>query len=214
MATDSVNTSNGTSNNNHNNNSSGSSSSNNDADIQQAVRDNRYKVGQCPNCGTQLFKIKKKGLLNKTEIRKPLTTAGLVERGQCLKCLSDKTSTEDGGHLLAAAAIASVGEQQDDSNSNNNNNNNNNNNMNMVGSQQGSRLAQQQDNNATAGETVYIGDFNSQGERHGPGELLWSNGDKYVGNFVEGLRDGQGTLYFKDGTTYLNVFVEVFFGDN
>ena len=61
---------------------------------------------------------------------------------------------------------------------------------------------------------MYIGDFNSQGERHGPGELLWSNGDKYVGNFVEGLRDGQGTLYFKDGTTYLNVFVEVFFGDN
>ena len=155
----------------------------------QAIRDDRYKHGQCPNCGTQLFKIKKKGLLNKTEVRKPLNTPGLVERGQCLKCLSNKTATEDGGHLLAAAAISSVGEVgRDDDTSNNN----------LDGSQP--RAAQQQPNNATAGETVYIGDFNQQGERHGPGELLWSNGDKYVGNFENGLRSGQGTLHFKDGT--------------
>lgn len=152
--------------------------------IDQAARDERYRQGQCPNCGTQLFKVKKKGLLNKTEVRKPLSTPGLVERGQCLKCLSSKP-TDDGGHLLAAAALASVGEGTGDSEE----------------SGPTPRAAQQQPNNATAGETVYIGDFNEQGERHGPGELLWSNGDKYVGAFVNGLREGQGTLYFKDGTS-------------
>ena len=62
-----------------------------------------------------------------------------------------------------------------------------------------SKPAQQQVNNATAGETVYIGDFNVKGERNGPGELLWSNGDKYIGNFRAGFREGQGTLHFKDG---------------
>ena len=153
---------------------------------EQAVRDERYRLGQCPNCGTQLFKIQKKGLLKKTEFRKPLTTPGLVERGQCLQCLSSKPADDA---VMAAAAIASVGE-------------NNNGSSNGGGSDSNNpqpRLAQQQPNNATAGETIYIGDFNEQGERHGPGELLWSNGDKYVGSFVNGLREGQGTLYFKDG---------------
>jgi len=82
---------------------------------------------------------------------------------------------------LAAAAIASVGEGKEDDDGQ-------------------PKSAQQHPNNATAGETVYIGDFNASGERHGPGELLWSNGDKYVGSFVCGMRHGQGTLYFKDGT--------------
>jgi hypothetical protein len=84
---------------------------------------------------------------------------------------------------MAAAAIASVGESNGSASDSN----------------PQPKSAQQQPNNATAGETVYIGDFNDQGERHGPGELLWSNGDKYVGSFINGLRDGQGTLYFKDG---------------
>ena len=148
----------------------------------QDLRDERYRLGQCPNCGTQLFKIKKKGLLNKTEVRKPLTTPGLVDRGQCLKCLNNTQTTEDTGNLLAAAAISSVGEGKEETED-----------------EIRPRAAQQQPNNATGGETVYIGDFNDYGERHGPGELLWSNGDKYVGNFYHGLRHGQGTLYFKDG---------------
>lgn len=155
-------------------------------DGDQSLRDDRYRLGQCPNCGTQLFKIKKKGLLNKTEVRKPLSTPGQVERGQCLKCLSSKPE-DDGGHLLAAAAIASVGEETE-------------------ADAPKPRAAQQQPNNATAGETVYIGDFNEIGERHGPGELLWSNGDKYVGCFVNGLRHGQGTLYFKDGSEYVGAW--------
>lgn len=166
-------------------------------EVPQAIRDDRYKKGQCPNCGNQLFKIKKKGILTKTEVRKPLNTPGLVERGQCLKCLSNKTAAAGGDHLLAAAAMSSVGDNNNTNNNGHSNNNHHDNSNSMDGSQP--RSAQQQVNNATAGETVYIGDFNAMGERHGPGELLWSNGDKYVGNFQGGLREGQGTLHFKDG---------------
>lgn len=153
-----------------------------DTEEHQAVRDERFRNGQCPNCGAQLFKVKKKGLLNKTEVRKPLTTPGLVVRGQCMKCLPAK-APEEIEQMLAAAAIASVGEEEE-----------------QILDEDKPRAAQQQTNNATAGETVYIGDFNDSGERHGQGELLWSNGDKYVGSFFNGLRKGQGTLYFKDGT--------------
>jgi hypothetical protein len=53
------------------------------------------------------------------------------------------------------------------------------------------------------GETVYIGDFNIYGQRHGPGELIWNNGDRYAGNFFNGHRDGHGTLFFGDGTSLL-----------
>ena len=51
-----------------------------------------------------------------------------------------------------------------------------------------------------AGETVYIGGFNIAGHRHGSGELIWNNGDHYVGSFVNGTREGHGILYFGDGT--------------
>jgi hypothetical protein len=48
--------------------------------------------------------------------------------------------------------------------------------------------------------TVYIGDYNGRGQRHGAhGELLWDNGDRYVGSFVNGQRTGSGTLFFRDG---------------
>jgi hypothetical protein len=55
------------------------------------------------------------------------------------------------------------------------------------------------------GETVYIGDFNIYGQRHGPGELIWNNGDRFAGNFFNGHRDGHGTLFFGDGTSLVNL---------
>jgi hypothetical protein len=48
-----------------------------------------------------------------------------------------------------------------------------------------------------------IGEYNIYGERHGPGELIWDNGDRYVGNFFNGLRDGNGTLFLSDGKFFL-----------
>jgi hypothetical protein len=47
---------------------------------------------------------------------------------------------------------------------------------------------------------VYIGEYNDRGQRHGPhGELIWDNGDRYVGSFVCGKRTGTGTMFHRDG---------------
>jgi hypothetical protein len=48
---------------------------------------------------------------------------------------------------------------------------------------------------------VYEGDYNLYGQRHGHGEMTWENGDRYVGNFFNGLRDGKGDLFRRDGKT-------------
>jgi hypothetical protein len=54
----------------------------------------------------------------------------------------------------------------------------------------------------TKGDTLYIGESNSYGRPHGPGELIWDHGDRYVGNFFNGLRDGEGTLFLRDGKSH------------
>jgi len=41
-------------------------------------------------------------------------------------------------------------------------------------------------------QETYIGEYSSDGSRHGQGKLVWKNGDVYVGEFVNGLRSGQG----------------------
>ena len=46
------------------------------------------------------------------------------------------------------------------------------------------------------GTAVYHGPYNDYGQRHGEGEMIWSNGDTYRGSFVNDLREGQGTLSF------------------
>lgn len=32
--------------------------------------------------------------------------------------------------------------------------------------------------------------------------FIWSNGCKYIGNFVEDVRSGYGEMYWSDGTVY------------
>ena len=32
--------------------------------------------------------------------------------------------------------------------------------------------------------------------------FIWSNGSKYLGNFVNDVRDGYGEMYWSDGTVY------------
>jgi hypothetical protein len=47
---------------------------------------------------------------------------------------------------------------------------------------------------------VYIGEYNLFGQRHGSsGEMIWDDGNRYVGTFENNLRSGQGTFFFKDG---------------
>jgi hypothetical protein len=57
----------------------------------------------------------------------------------------------------------------------------------------------------TKGDTLYIGESNSYGRPHGPGELIWDHGDRYVGNFFNGLRDGEGTLFLRDGKSHPSI---------
>ena len=35
---------------------------------------------------------------------------------------------------------------------------------------------------------------------HGKGELTWANGDIYQGEFLYGMMHGQGTFTYKDGS--------------
>jgi len=60
--------------------------------------------------------------------------------------------------------------------------------------------------NLRKGKTHYKGGFNLYGFRDGHGELVWSNGDRYVGQFFNGKIHGNGTLYFKDGSKYVGEF--------
>ena len=54
---------------------------------------------------------------------------------------------------------------------------------------------------------MYDGEYNSSGNRHGDGTLIWMNGDKYVGKFKDGYIDGRGTITFHDGKLMLICFV-------
>lgn len=172
----------------------------------ERIEDARLKDGCCPSCGTRLFKLKKKGWgKNRKTVRKPLNVEGEVARGQCVQCLTRNGQQLPNGQnnqnqteqvhvegydaalvaaTLAAATITETSSQQ----------------------QQQQQEQQQKEKNSSAGNTVYIGGFNSSGERNGSGELLWSNGDRYVGNFLDGTRHGQGTLYFADGSEFVGTW--------
>jgi len=51
--------------------------------------------------------------------------------------------------------------------------------------------------------TVYIGEYNLLGQRHGShGELIWDDKSRYVGSFRNGMRSGQGTFFFQNGSEY------------
>ena len=49
------------------------------------------------------------------------------------------------------------------------------------------------------GVGTYTGGRNEEGERHGQGEAMHKNGDKYVGEYKIGRRDGPGKYIFKNG---------------
>ena len=65
----------------------------------------------------------------------------------------------------------------------------------------------QPDNNntatGTAANALYKGEFNSRGQKHGHGEMTWSNGDVYKGEFSNDQRHGHGTLTFAQGGEYV-----------
>ena len=58
----------------------------------------------------------------------------------------------------------------------------------------------------TATSCTYTGEYNVYGKRHGDGDLVWANGDKYVGKFKDGYIDGRGTIAFHDGKCFCSLF--------
>ena len=51
---------------------------------------------------------------------------------------------------------------------------------------------------------VYTGPYNVLGQKHGMGEMVWSNGDCYRGEFVADQRQGQGTLTFASRSSHMD----------
>ena len=56
-------------------------------------------------------------------------------------------------------------------------------------------------------DETYHGAFNSQGQSHGRGTLMWpSSGDIFKGRFKNGLKEGRGCFYFRDGSILSGTF--------
>jgi hypothetical protein len=151
-------------------------------------QDDRIEQGLCPNCGKQLYKQKKgKPILRRLLVQKrksrpkPLTIAGVVNRGHCLNCLGPGSTYTPlsphatSGQVTATATIADLV---------------------PVGTA----------NSASSG--VYHGAYNEHGQFHGgPAEFTGSNGDRYVGTFWNGQRHGtECCLFFADGSEYVGSF--------
>jgi len=47
------------------------------------------------------------------------------------------------------------------------------------------------------------GEWNEDGQRHGFGQLIFSDQAKYCGQFENGLFDGLGCITYPDGSKYL-----------
>jgi len=177
----------------------GTSSSDDDDDEYdeaEALRTCRLKQGKCPQCGQELYKLVRRGVLRKKLTFLPLTVEGLVVRGQCLKCL-------DGDEALAIAlssmpeGFVALQEPPTDAATSSN----------IEGFEPiiTIPIATYVSTDAAVQQVdvTYTGGFNNHGERHGNGVLIWSNGDKYVGTFWNGLREGEGTIQFADGSEYV-----------
>jgi hypothetical protein len=157
--------------------------------ISQELRDARVKQGRCVNCGMQLFKLTKQGfMLNKKTVLVPLTVDGLVKRGQCLTCPSTEENRaelltgsrqDEEGDLVLALAFSSME-----------------NNQTVIPTVAINQVVHE---NTCDSSPAYRGEFNLYGERHGWGEMVSPNGDRYVGEFFNGNRHGEGTMSFTDG---------------
>jgi ribosomal protein L34E len=180
-------------------------------------QDDRIKHGMCPNCGTQLYKQKKgrpillRRLLvqKRTKSRaKPLTIAGVVNRGQCLgvDCVGSAAGsttttycTPLSPHAYAHANANATTEQAAIATD-----------LESVGTATEVIMdtPQSQQQSQQQSSAVYHGPYNEYGQFHGgPAEFTWNNGDRYVGTFWNGQRHGQEcSLFFADGSEYVGSF--------
>eukprot|EP00736_Rhodelphis_marinus_P012841 Rmarinus@m.29637 len=57
-------------------------------------------------------------------------------------------------------------------------------------------------------QATYEGERNDKRQRHGKGLAVFSNGDTYEGDYVEGKRHGKGKYTFKNGAVYEGDYVD------
>lgn len=57
-------------------------------------------------------------------------------------------------------------------------------------------------------DSIYFGEMNEEEQRHGYGEINYSNGDIYKGNWAADKHDGRGVYIWKDHGRYEGDFVE------
>jgi hypothetical protein len=55
---------------------------------------------------------------------------------------------------------------------------------------------------------AYYGQINQQGQPHGEGTFIWTNGHKYKGNWTNGKPDGEGKMTTLDGREYVGEWEE------
>lgn len=53
---------------------------------------------------------------------------------------------------------------------------------------------------------LYVGETNEDDKRQGRGEYSWPNGDRYHGDFADGVKNGNGILYFSNGDKRVGVW--------
>lgn len=130
----------------------------------------RTEAGHCPSCGQQLFQLKTRWALlcgnEKEPERIPLTIPLLVDEGKCMVCCAIPKT-------FSAQQLRCSRFTDEDI-------------------RDISAIAQQ----LVPGTAKYNGLYNEYGEKHGEGELIWSNGDVFRGRFENDLREGRGLLVF------------------
>lgn len=137
-----------------------------------ALANEREQAGHCPSCGQQLFRLKTRWALlcgnEKEPERIPLNVPLLVDEGKCMVC--SKTPKPFGEQTTTTSRARFTEEEISDI----------------------LAIAQQ----LGPGTAKYVGPYNEYGEKHGEGELIWSNGDVFQGSFQNDLRHGSGLLVF------------------
>jgi hypothetical protein len=167
-------------------------------------RQEREANGQCPSCGQQLYQFKhsiesqKSWSLSrgaedsqKGSEKIPLSIPQLVLRGQCLVCTQDSPSSLKAQSAPGSQELAPLLQSHPAAHH---------------ASFSGELAAHHASfsGDLPVCTAVYEGPYNEYGEKHGPGEMVWSNADVYKGSFVRDAREGQGTLTFaQDGGEYV-----------
>lgn len=152
--------------------------------------------GKCSGCGQQLFVFKKPKLFSvlsrKSSRKVPISVPELVEKGQCLQCAGDRTVSIS-SRSRYSCSLNSIPEPppplgqsifvRTTTTSKTNNN---------VDEEKEEESCCVGNGDVNA---VYKGEH-KRGQRHGEGELEWTNGDVYKGSFRNNRMEGTGTLTF------------------